>query len=303
MRVMRPFDLPAAGITSNIGAEDPTPVWVANQAANSYALGALRHRVETRRVYERIKTEAGTGAEGTPPESDLLRWKDAGPTNRWAAFDPWRLSQKSTAPNLLHWVIRPGEFADGVWIGGISGATTYSVVARFEGVEYFRMEGSMEGAQRTDWYRYWTEPFLLATDLLAVLPELYPAPEIAIKLMGPADVSAGFVCVSKVAVLGFTRFGAKTGTIDYSTFKQAVDGTPDIRLRGSAKEMEASGRVDAVNARYVDAVLESVRSRPALFIASDLPIHEALRVFGVGSGTQSYDNPKFNTLNLKVKGL
>ena len=304
MKVMRPIDITAPLIlATTIAAEDPSAVWAAGQAANSYVLGDLRHRAETHRVYERVKVEAAATAEHTLPENDPYHWKNIRPTNKWAAFDPWRLSDKSTVNNTLRWVLRPMQFVDAVWLGGISGAARFSIVARYMGVEYFRQEGSMEGAMRTNWYRYWTEPFVLATDALAIGMPIRPDPEIEIELTGPGAVSLGFICLSKLAILGETRFGAKTNIVDFNTVKQLIDGGVNVTMRGSAREMEATARIDVPNARYADSVLESVRGRPALVIGADRPVYEALRVFGLGSGTQSYDNPKFNTLNLKVKGV
>lgn len=305
--VLDRVDLTDAMISTTLEAEDASAVWVAGQAANSYALGDLRHRVQTHSVYERIKTETVTTAENTPPEADDTHWKRMRPTNRGAAFDIYT-NTRTRAAGSLTLTLRPGRMVTVVYTGGLKALTSRVQVAPFGSPDAVLDTGvrNMDQAMRDRWSLYWMSQPLLADDdlLLGVLPCLDPV--ITIELTHTDQVELGIVQVGTFVRLGETEWDAGAGPVDNSFYNFRADGSIEWMPRDPSRTMSGIVHVDARDARMVDKTVSRQVGRPFLYVGSHLPEHSALRVFGFLQMQQQqllrFKNPKDCSLPFTVVG-
>lgn len=121
--VLVPTAIEAAMLDSSTIAEPASgeTAWV---ASSSYTAGDIRIRTTTHRAYMALTTHTGIA---TPPESDPGRWKDIGPTLRWAMFDGYT-SQPSRSTTSMTVVLQPGFF-NALALYGLIGAA-YSITLK-----------------------------------------------------------------------------------------------------------------------------------------------------------------------------
>lgn len=261
MKRISPVTLTDALLTSSDVPETDYAAW---SAGTAYATNAKCIRTSTHRIYERVT--AGTTA--TPPESDLINWRDIGPTNRWAMFDASVGTITSQAGSITV-VITPAATVTGIAlldldvqsvdITMVVGTTTvYSL-----SVEPVLLDNV------TNWFDYFYSSIVTRdTIVLTDLPP-YPDAVITITLASAGTVRCGSCIVGEVEYLGDTQFGASVGIRDFS--KKSTDdfGATTIVERSYAKRLTArvrlaSGAVDEVHRRLAKA-----RAKPGVWIGAE----------------------------------
>ena len=139
----------------------------------------------------------------------------------------------------------------------------------------------------------------------------YPDPELTITLTVAtgATVKAGIIAVGDMSSLagdgewGGTQYGAKAEPVSYSYIKRNDDGTTKIVRRHAATDMNVSIILPREFADAAVGVVQSVLDKPVAWIATQATGYESLSVFGLGSGSMSYDSFGIATLSINVKGL
>jgi hypothetical protein len=271
------------------------------------ALGDRRIRQSTHRVYECVKpVPAG---KATPPESDPECWLDAGPTQRWAAFDT-DVSLQSRATTALTYVLRPGFF-NALACYGLDAATLSVSLKNRPGGEVVYSRIIVLQEDPLDWYDWAFGPIkpLTRTLLRDLVP--YPDGELTLTLSAPPGQSVGagrlvlgdLVPLVNARTWGGTQPGATAEPVTYSYIKTDDYGNTTIKRRRSATDMRFKLILPRQQADYVLSVVQRVLDQPAAWIATDARGFAGLNVFGLGSGSMSYDNAQTATFSGYVKGM
>ncbi|MBV5295520.1 MAG: hypothetical protein JZU58_24555 [Curvibacter lanceolatus] len=278
--------------------------WVSGAAC---ALGDRRIRKATHRIYECVKAVAA--GRTVLPEVDSEYWLDAGPTARWAAFDT-EVSTQGRILSPLTYVLRPGFF-NAIACYGLDGATLSVVVKdKPAGTVVFSKTLVLQ-EDPLDWYDWAFGAIKPLTRCLIRDLVPYPEAELTLSLTAPAGgvVGAGMVVLGDLVPLvnadtwGGTQPGATAEPVTYSYIKTDDYGGTSIKRRRSATDMRFKLILPREQADYVLSVVQRVLDVPAAWIATDAAGFVGLNVFGLGSGSMSYDNAQTATFSGYVKGM
>jgi hypothetical protein len=255
-------------------------------------MGARCISAATHRIYE----SAIAGNVGRDPTNIVSRtgatiyWIDVGPTNKWAALDG-EISTQTVSALVQTVVLRPGPL-NALFAAGID-ADAYSVSVKelAGGTVVFSDDGVLESSQPADYYEYFFDRFRPQTDLLVTDIPPYAQTEVTVSFTkSSGDVKCGVLAVGDLRPLGSTQYGAKAKPKTYSSIKLDEFGT-------------ASAEIPIEEANSGLATVTELLDVPAVWVGTDLPEYSGLRVYGLGSGELSYDNPKLALLSINVQGL
>lgn len=302
MEVLVPIALSDAMVTSLTAGgtallEDSTPVW----AAGTFAVDDLRHRVQTHRVYRCVK--AHTTAGGVAPENDsTANWQDLRPTNRWSMFDGSVATQTVGASPLV--IKLQPSFFNGLALFGLDGVTISVVVKDApDGATVFSTTESLESGNVGDWYEYFFAPFKPRTDFLVSDLQPFAGSEVTITITGPGTVKAGVLAIGDQSPFGDSLSGARAELVDYSYIAIDEFGNNVIKKRRNSKDMAVRVLLSREEANRVSETMADLLAVPCVYIASKKGSDRALRVYGLGSGSISFDHPGHCVLDHTVKGL
>lgn len=302
LSVLAPNTITDAMLTSSTVPEND---YAAYSAATTYAIGDRCISTVTHRIYESLKASninhdptnilnqaAGTGW-----------WNDIAPTNKWAAFDGI-VSTPTIGATPMTMVLAPGAF-NGLYVGGIDAADIAITIKDASGGNVvFSYSGILEGSMPDDYFEYFYDPFKPQTDYFLNNLDAYANCQITVTLNnGASNCKAGIIALGDNRKLGFTQKGPKAKPKTYSYIKVDGFGENTIVRRKASTDMSATAILEIADANSVVTTLQSVLDVPCVFACSAGAQFSALRVFGLGSGEISYDNPYFCQISLNVQGL
>lgn len=291
-----PTAITSAMLVSGATAEDSSAAWT----AGTYAIGDLRHRVETHRIYKC----AVAGSSTIAPELDPTRWVDKAPTNRWAMFDGYTSTATLQATSLTV-VLRPGFF-NALELRGVTGANGVTVTVRSSpaGPVIYTYTDDMEGSEPGDWWEYWYMPFAPKDTTLCSGIEPFINAEITITLTSLTTVGVGMLIVGDLVMLAATLSGAEAQYTDYSYIDIDKDTAENIIKKGpNARDLRLSGYLPVADAVFVDAQLRALLGVPCVIRASAKDNLQPLSTYGLPTGSLRYPDNTHALLNLDVKGL
>lgn len=291
-------------VSTSALAEDPNPAWV---SGTTYAIGNYVHRSTTHRVYKRTTAGAGT----TPPENDPDNWKDWAPTNVWAMFDQ-EVATATVIASPFTVKLRPGMF-NALYLIGLEGgwdihltyrASPGGAIVPLPGAgEDGTLTQSLEDSEPGDWWEYFFLPLRPASDFLLHNIEPYVDGELEITITGTGNISVGMLLVGDLKPAGWSEWGPRSRSVDYSYVDIKSDGNNTIMRGAGARGITFSCELETAEANAVERVLDDVRGVPCAVIVSHLPEHRGLRGFGLLRAEVSYDNPKAPKLSGNLEGL
>lgn len=299
MRLIKPTTITDALFVSSTVAEPAAgeTAWV---SGTTYAVGDLRIRTTTHRVYKRKVAGAGT----TAPESDPTNWEDFAPTNRWAMFDQETNTQSSvTSPltvtiapglcNSLALIELVGTQAQVTVTDGAGGPTVYGPVTV-----------SLEQSSVADWYTYFFEPFSQrGTLILTDLPP-YASARVTISVTGTGTVKCGGFIVGSIYSLGGTQYGVTAGIRDYSKKETDSAGAVQLTVGKFSKRMRAKLQIAAGAVGPIQTLLTELRATPVVWIGDDTGTIEPLTVFGFYKDFElDVAYPTVNFYSLDIEGM
>lgn len=275
MKVIKPIAVIDALLISSTVAEPAAgeTAWV---SGTTYALGDLRIRTSTHRVYKRLVAGAGT----TPPESDSVNWQDVAPTNRWAMFDQLINTQTSgTSPLTV--TLAPGLVNSLALIELVGTQAAITVTDGAAGPTVYSRTISLEASVVADWYTYFFEPFSQrGTLVLTDLPP-YASARVTVSITGAGTVKCGGFIVGSAYDLGDSLYGASAGIRDYSRKQvDATTGAVTLEQRKFARIMRARMQTSPGAAGVIQTLLSGLRATPCVWVGDDGAGIEPLTVFG-----------------------
>lgn len=306
--VLVPLTILDAMISSSTIAEPDTgeTLWV---AATSYTVGQRVIRTTTHKIYENLIA----GVNATLPEltvgDTLPRWLEIGPTNKWAAFDG-QINTPSAVVTPLTYVMRPGMF-NAITFYGLSGATlAVSIKDAPGGTVVFTYSADLI-APPVDHYDYYFGIIKPLTKVLCknLVPYADPEATITITAAAGTTVKAGMVAFGDLRTLvtvegtGGTQYGPQVKPVTYSYISTDAFGRSKIVKRASATDMDIRVMLPKDDSDLALATIQEVLDVPAAWIGSDVAGFTGLNVFGLASGSLSYDGPNHSVMSIQVKGF
>jgi hypothetical protein len=251
------------------------------------------------KVYESLQA-SNTG--NYPPSSDTW-WLDCGSTNRWKMFDTSVTSQSSAADSLEVSLEATGR-VNTVALLNVSAATARVVMTDdVDGVIYDETKTLSSDSGITDWYAYFFEPIVRATDaLFSDLPP-YADAQIDITLTDTGNaVLCGAALAGLAREIGGTQYGASFGIQDYSVKQRNDFGDYTILERAFNKRGVWAVFVDNDIVDELAKILAEYRATPTLYIGSD--DFTSMYIFGFFKDFSiAIAYPEHSICNLELEGL
>ncbi len=303
MNILTPLTITDAMILAGTTIAEPDASETAWVSAGTYSLGQERIRSTTHKVYECVQASTGRTAL---PEVDSAYWLEKRPTKRWAPFDSYTSTAASGTTSMTY-VLQPGYF-NALGMYGLVGTSAAITVKDEPGgaTIYSNTVSLLENP--TGWWEFLFLPVRQISKIILTDIPIRPTAELTITLAG-ASVAVGMINVGDYKSLigdgewGGTQYGASAEPVSYSYIKTNADGTTTIVRRNAATSMRASIILPRDQADYALACVQDVLDVPVSWVATDANGFTGLNVFGLGSGSLSYDSYNIATLDLSVKGM
>jgi hypothetical protein len=310
MSVKGPFILVPTKITdatlSSSTIAEPAAGETAWVSAGTYVVGDERIRAGTHRVYTCVLAHNGRTAL---PEADPMYWLDTRATMRWAMFDSQVSSQTKTVTTMTV-VIKPG-FTNAIALYNISGTHITITVKDATGGNVIKTLDQDFYAPCPDWYEWLFSPYqnLQKVILRDITP--YDTMEYTITMTAGVGNPVGIgMCVigdmrPLIASLEFggTQYGTSVQPIDYSYIKTNEYGDTQIVRRRATTDLRAKVILPQGDADYAISLLQDVLATPVSFVSVDAQGYDAANVFGLVSGSLTYQSHAHSEIEINVKGL
>ena len=305
MNILIPLTI-TDGMLSSCSVAEPAAdetVWV---SGGSYAIGDRRIRIGTHRIYECVLAVSGSS---TLPEDDATHWLDAGPTARWAAMDQY-VNTQTASTGSVSFVLRPGFF-DAVALYGLTGVNLSVTVQDAPGGTTVYSKSILLQEDPLDYWDWAFGPVRSLTKWFAKGLTPYADPVLTITVTAPAGeaVGIGMIVVGSLTPMvdgstwGGTQQGASASPQTYSYIKVDEFGNVSIKRRKAATDMQFKVAMPRERADYALALVQRVLDIPAAWIATEDAGFQGLNVFGLGSGSMSYDTFGTAIFSGSVKGM
>lgn len=274
---------------------------------------AQRCIVTTPNIHMIYESLAG-GNVGHDPVVDCalavpLYWKEVSATNRWKVFDAKVGSQTSKATSM-NYVFLPG-IIDSLALLNMDGTDVQiTMTDPVEGIVYDETIDLISTINVIDWYTYFFEPIIRATDLVksdlaAVNIPPYLNAELSITITNTGGTAKCgeiiFGLKSNIGVLKATP-GPAAELTDYSTKTADDEGNYIIVERAYSKKF--TGELIMKNT-IIDEIFRQLafyRAKPLVWIGSDS--YTCLIVYGFAQNFKFLVSSKdFTEFSLEVEGL
>lgn len=260
MKLIRPFAVTAANLTSNVPETLPEYAPTA-----TYSVGDRVRSATTNRAYESLV--AGNLGNAL---TDASKWLDLGATNRWAMFDTVN-GTRTTAASPINVTVAVTGRADGIALLGLVGESVQIIVRDSGGATiYDETRSLISDSGISSWYDYFTEEIDYLTDIvLTDLPVISGVTVQVIITSGSGNVGIGTMVLGQVRDIGGTVYGARAGIQDYSRKETDDFGNYTLVERSYAKRSSSKVVCDNAQVDSIFALLAEYRATPVVWIGAD----------------------------------
>lgn len=304
-RVMVPVTITPAMILGGTSIAEPAAsetVWT----NTTYTVGQLRIVVAVHKEFECVVAIAAP--TGVSPELDPTRWKEKGPTLRYAPFDDYS-NTKASAVTSMTYVLQPG-FINGLALYGLEGSAYNITVKDAPGGTVIKTYSGDLYAQALGWYELLYCPLLQLTQISFDDVPLSPTTEVTITITagGTNRVAIGTIKVGDwrqfigEGTFGGAQYGASSKRKSYSYREYNFDGTYISKRRANARLVSATVVIDAEQANYADAIIGEIFDTAVPFEASNLGRYAYLNTLGFIDATVSADNFGITSIKMTIDG-
>ena len=296
MKVITPVEFQ----TSHLLSTTATETVATYNEGTTYALGAkVIYGLDT--IYESLQNSN----TGNTPSTSPTFWLKVGPSNKYAMFDT-EVGTQTTATSPLVVDIEPGAITNSIAFLNVTGATTLQVDFYDEdgGTVVYTKTINMDNTPIVDWYMYFFEPYDYKTAVVLLDIPPYYTGVFRVTITGAGTVGVGAIVYGNFAQIGDTQYGVTLGNRDYSVKNTDEFGNTTFVKRAYSKRMEPIVFIDNSRLRYVNNVLDKVRSTPTVWVATDYEEYDPLIVYGF---YRDYDidvaYPTASLVRLSIEGL
>jgi hypothetical protein len=299
MKVARTFV-----VTEGALLDSNVPETEAAWAAGSYAKDAVVYR-PVDGIHRRFVSLVATNT-ADPADGDATKWRDDGPTNRWAVFDQ-RQQQQTTNADSLYYKLQLAGRIDAFYAANISGETLrlrLTDPADGGAVRYDQTFLITSDSGITDWLAWTVEPIVSLRDFGRTdLPALYSDLILEVWIVDTGStVACGELVTGLTRELGGTQWGATLGNKSYSSLGEDTFGSDDIVKRGKKRTAEFDVVVDNFHLDEVTTLLDDLDATAVLFIGHES--FAAFFIFGVLTSWKEVVRVKQRTfLNISLQSF
>ena len=302
MIVIVGIDINDATLTSSNVAEPfaGESVWA---AATSYTLGQEVIRLTTHKKYKNILA----GVDAGLPETTPTRWAESGVTNKFAMFDKLRNTQTSVA-SPLNVTVTPNKRVNAIAVIGMVGDTITISMTQL-GVTIYSLTQNLSTRIVNNYYDYAYAEF---GNMQAIAKfDLPPAANgvISVSLTSATgSVKCGGVFIGSSTYLGALQYGARIGSLNFSTIERAFDGTATLMPRKSKPTVTGKLFSPASITNKILAVKDAINGVPAVFSGLDDlgtdPRFDALLISGLLRNLEpTLDYPTTNIIDFELEEI
>jgi hypothetical protein len=281
MKIVRPQPVTDAILLSSSVPENDYAEW---SGATTYGLGAYVIKAATHRVYKSLQASNlnhDPAAEADP--DNPVWWQNYSATNRWMMFDEV-VGQQTSKTDSIAISLQANVRVDSIALLNISALTVNIKMTSADNAAIYDETFNLTNQKTTNgWYAYYfTTPlteFLRKTDLFVTDLPPYKNAKIDVTLYDAGNtVKCGEVIYGLSNYIGGTEYGARIGIQDYSVKTVDDFGNFSVLQRAFARRGSFTIEADASEINNIQALLSSIRSKPTLFIGSDL--YESTMIYG-----------------------
>lgn len=238
---------------------------------------------------------------GKTPNLNTDFWKDAGPTNKWAALDD-ALNTKSVATSSIVWTLAPGLVSSLALFGLVGNTVRVEVFTTSPAVTYLDVTLSLDGSEVSDWYDWFYAPVIQLAKIWQDLPLIGEA-TVKITLSGTGTVECSHLSVGLTQEIGDMQTGTPFGIDDYSKFITDANTGVTTLVEGNYSEtFEAKVWVDNLKNNQISMALKNNRAKMRVFNGvPDSNNYEALLVFGFIESWKGEPEDSFVEYNMRFK--
>lgn len=301
-----PIPMTDAALLTGTNTPEPATGEVVWTSSASHALGDLRIRTQTHRVYRCVQAH---GSRTTFPENDPQYWLDYAPTLRWAPFDYYAGTVNAATANDLTYVLT-GRYVNTIWLDGLLGASvSVSVKDAVGGTIVFNQTVTLKRAATGYWNYAYGQRYFERTIMIDGLP-IYPSAEITITISAASGSTRrlGTLVIGKALSLvlggwGGTLWGARAVPRTFSSRTISADGTFRIVPRGTAVDLECNVTIKIEYADLVVEALTGLMGRPVVWIATKSNNFKGLRTFGFAQKPSISYEPGRTEISNYIEGI
>lgn len=231
-------------------------------AAGTYALGDRVIRAATHRVYECILA----GASSVAPESDTARWRDAGPTNKWAMFDLFSTAQTEMVGAALVLTVAPGKRVNSICLRRIYGASA-QVEVLVGGSPTYNQTTNLLLRNTTTWLQYYYGEFRVRQSLVRFDLPMSAGATIRITIQPTAGYArCGEIVLGMAEDLGTIIDEPVSDQLSLSKVtRDEIDGTTTFVKRRRVPQTSHRVRAPAARLNRLRELRDDLDATPAVF--------------------------------------
>lgn len=302
MKVVTPIKLDVLESTVAETDDGDGVLW---NASTNYAKNA-RVRYEHNRYISLADSNKGNTPQPKYSDPLLTKWRNLGPTNRYALIDDTVGTQTvATGATSMRFVM-PFNRCTSFGLLNVDAAFVSVLVKDDSGDVFFQRDYTMT-ADLTSFsaYQYCFYPIVASHDLVATEVPMPILGTLEVTLSGIEDPAIGHVVCGRTSVLGKTKYGAEVGETDYSRKETDEFGATTFIRRASASNMSLPLYLHPDQSDAVKRILTNLRATPALWVGDNRDEgFEALTIWGWKEEHRLvYAGPNEMEFKLDIQGL
>lgn len=285
------------------GTNVPENEFSAWSSAATYNLGDRVILTTTHRVYESLQA-ANTNKD---PRTQSTWWIEAGPTNRWAAFDTSVSTQTVQASNITY-RLEPRKAINALAVLNITEGTEINITmvspgTGTPGVVYQRTIDLASLPLTPDWWAFFYGQRISPTQSILLDLPSYSDCVVTIEIKGSVNLAVGVILVGQQQNFGIgISYGVRVGIQDYSRKETNEFGDTILVQRAFAKRANFDLMVKKAEVDSLQNTLSAIRAQPVLWVGSNE--YESTTLFGFYKNFDiliSY--PEHSDCSLEIEGL
>ena len=306
MKIIPPITITDARFVSSTVAEPATgeTAWT---SSGTYAVGDVRVRTQTHRKYQCLVAHTGIT---TAPEADITRWKDVGPTLRWAMFDYDRNTATTRAGSITATVATSARVTALVLFGidaqevvvtmrdGVSGPIVYN--------KTFNLQRRFVAA----WQQHFFAPFIFRQSLVILDLPPYLNGHITVELsktVATDEVALESMILGAPVPLGTLQRGAESDIIDFSRIERDVFGNATLVPRKNVPKLTANVFADKADVPAIRKLRSDYAGRPLAFLGvteGQDAYFDTMSLVGIFKRmTVAVEYPNHALINIEAEGI
>ena len=238
--------------------------------------------------------------------TDVTKWLEIGPTNKWAMFDLLR-NTATTCASPLTVVLVPGVRINSLALLGMV-AAAIEVTVTSGGSTVYHTTADLGTRDVYDWYTYFFEPFSTAADLaLFDLPPYTDAIVTVTLTRTSGDVACGALVIGSNEYLGDAQYNAKSDIVNFSSVERDAFGNASMTQRRNIPKTSQTCWLEKALVNRVATLRDTLNATPAVWSWLDDATDD---YFGIGFILGFYrtfaidvSSPSHAVVNLEVEEI